>query len=286
MGMLTRRFEKPGKGVEKNEPEKRSFFKFFDIFFRKFWDFFKINIIFIAISLPVFVILYFVSGFVSNLFIGGMGLDINEVGAGNVVLADILFRLFLTFSFSILCGTGPATAGLYTILWNYSKERHAWVWSDFKDGMKDNLKQSIIVCIIDILTSFLIVVALLVYRRSDGMMSIMFYPMLWIAIMYFMMHLYIYPLMINYNISVMNIYRNALFFSLGKLPSTLGVLIILFAILFLPVYIGVRLYLIAIPIGLLLLFFIGFSFCGFIVNMNAEKKFRKYLKSDDSDTSN
>lgn len=54
MGLFSyNRYFKPGKGVEKDEPEKRSFFKFFELFFRKFWKYVEINLLQFLVLLPV-----------------------------------------------------------------------------------------------------------------------------------------------------------------------------------------------------------------------------------------
>jgi uncharacterized membrane protein YesL len=46
-------YNKSGKGIAKNEPEKRAFFKFWELFLRKFWKFFQINIIYVLFCLPI-----------------------------------------------------------------------------------------------------------------------------------------------------------------------------------------------------------------------------------------
>lgn len=51
------KYYKPGKGVEKDEPEKRSFFKFFELFGRKFWRYIEVNLIQFVVLLPVLMFL-------------------------------------------------------------------------------------------------------------------------------------------------------------------------------------------------------------------------------------
>lgn len=46
-------YEKEGPGIEKNAPKKKTFFVFFETFFRNFWKFVPINAVFCALSLPV-----------------------------------------------------------------------------------------------------------------------------------------------------------------------------------------------------------------------------------------
>lgn len=47
-------FTKEGPGIEKNGPEKKKFVVFFETFFRNFWKFIPINLLFIGICLPFF----------------------------------------------------------------------------------------------------------------------------------------------------------------------------------------------------------------------------------------
>ena len=42
-----------GPGVSKNAPKKKPFFRFWELFGNKFWDFFKINLIYFAFCIPI-----------------------------------------------------------------------------------------------------------------------------------------------------------------------------------------------------------------------------------------
>ncbi|MEG0570734.1 MAG: DUF624 domain-containing protein [Oscillospiraceae bacterium] len=46
-------YSKPGKGVNKDEPQKKRFFYFFELYFRKFWGLIKLNLLFVLTSLPI-----------------------------------------------------------------------------------------------------------------------------------------------------------------------------------------------------------------------------------------
>lgn len=46
-------YEKEGPGIEKNAPKKKTFLVFFETFFRNFWKFISINIVYNLISIPV-----------------------------------------------------------------------------------------------------------------------------------------------------------------------------------------------------------------------------------------
>ena len=44
---------KPGPGVSKDEPQKKAFFKFFELYGRKFWKLVIANLLYVLVSLPV-----------------------------------------------------------------------------------------------------------------------------------------------------------------------------------------------------------------------------------------
>lgn len=46
-------YEKEGPGIDKNAPKKKTFIVFFETFFRNFWKFISINLIYTLISLPI-----------------------------------------------------------------------------------------------------------------------------------------------------------------------------------------------------------------------------------------
>ncbi len=46
-------YEKEGPGIEKNAPKKKTFIVFFETFFRNFWKFIPINVIYCVLTLPV-----------------------------------------------------------------------------------------------------------------------------------------------------------------------------------------------------------------------------------------
>ncbi len=59
MGLFSyKSYYKPGKGVEKDAPEKNAFFRFFEIYGRKFWRFIQVNVIYLIVLLPILMTIY------------------------------------------------------------------------------------------------------------------------------------------------------------------------------------------------------------------------------------
>ena len=59
MGLFSyKSYYKPGKGVEKDAPQKNAFFHFFELYGRKFWRFIEVNFIFLLVMLPILLAVY------------------------------------------------------------------------------------------------------------------------------------------------------------------------------------------------------------------------------------
>ncbi|MGN1093332.1 MAG: DUF624 domain-containing protein, partial [Monoglobaceae bacterium] len=214
MGIFFRNYDKPGPGVDPDAPRKRSFFRFFDIFFRKLSHFSRANLLYSAALIPTYIIAFFVVSFIILNTVGEI-LGMQD-GAGFTVI--ILTVIFTNFYISVM-GAGPATAGMTYIMRNFAREEHAWIGSDFKDNVKSNFKQSIIVFVIDIVVTVVMFYAIYIYGQMSGAISYLKYFLYVISFIYMMMHMYIYPIMVTFKLSVKDIYRNSFIFALGKLPS-------------------------------------------------------------------
>lgn len=53
MGLFQKNYDKPGKGVSKNEPQKRGFFRFFELFIRHFWTMVSAEFWHLLLCLPL-----------------------------------------------------------------------------------------------------------------------------------------------------------------------------------------------------------------------------------------
>ena len=117
MGLFTRELGKPGKGIDANAPEKRSFFRFFDIFFRKFWHFVRLNILYVVMCIPTFIIIFVLSSLISNSFFDASGVidTLNSVGESMAAASEsgttaemytsrlvVFFDVLIRFGFSFL----------------------------------------------------------------------------------------------------------------------------------------------------------------------------------------
>ena len=117
-----------GKGVDKNQPEKKRFFLFFDLFFRKFWNICLVNLMFFVTLLP-FVILFFVS--VYNGFDLTNGFHLNDL---------VWIGVFLV----ALMPVGPGLCAMCQVLNNYALQRPVFLKDDFLETFKNSFRQGIL----------------------------------------------------------------------------------------------------------------------------------------------
>ncbi len=257
-------YKRSGAGVEKDAPPKPRIKVFFEVLFRKITQLMGLNLLFFLFNIPALVI----SFFVSLLFI-------REVVQGNLAV-DLTFRFILGASFMCipLITVGPAQAGLTYVLRNYSREEHAWVWWDFKEYALKNMKQGFAVSVIDLLvTSFAGIVinyylilnkdGNIFYTAATGFVVIAF-------ILYIMMHMYIYPMMVTFKLTVKELYKNALLFAVVRFIPNLGILALCALIVILAFGLN--------PIvGIILYIIILISLIGLITNFYVYPVLKKYM---------
>ena len=209
MGLFSS-YDKPGKGIDPDAPQKRSFFRFFDIYFRKFWHFGKTNLLYTAALIPTFIIIFFI-----------MMVPVTMLADGEAGVEILFAALIFTNLYIALWGAGPATAGVTYIMRTFAREEHAWLWSDFKDSFKCNFKQAIVVFVTDIMAAVVFYIAIVVYSNMPGIMGMLKYVMYLLVFIFTMMHLYIYPMMVTFELSLKDLYKNAVLFAFCKFPVNL-----------------------------------------------------------------
>ncbi|PYG87008.1 putative membrane protein YesL [Ruminiclostridium sufflavum DSM 19573] len=269
MGLLSPNYNKPGPGVDKDAPPKPRFFVFFEVFKRKFWNLMKVNLMFVLFNILALAAAYYVSAVLLQRIRldGGMG--------------DIVIRLFLAAILTLIpvVTTGPVQAGFTYVLRNYSREEHSFIWGDFKENLLRNFKQGMIIAIIDIFAMIVFSIALNVYSSMSGILPVLGATFIFISIIiFFMMHLYIYPMLVTVNLNIKNLYKNALIFSIMKfIPNFLMILlnlIIAFLAFYIP-FVGVVLYILILP-----------AFMGLMNNFYVNPLIKKYVAMPDEGNGN
>jgi uncharacterized membrane protein YesL len=160
---------------------------------------------------------------------------------------------------------GPAQAGFTYLLRNYAREEHAFVWWDFKDNALKNMKQSLAICVIDFIATIVMGITINFYSSymGNGIISAIASGLVILAfIIFLMMHIYIYPMLVTFKLTVKQLYKNAFVFAVIKFLPNLGILLLCAVLLFS----SIGFYPV---IGIILYIFITVSLIGFITNFYA-----------------
>ncbi len=262
-------YAKPGKGVSKDAPEKKRFFLFFELYFRKFWKLLLLNFMYAVITFP------FVSAFVIWVF-SAFGVDA-ALFADDMTMYLFTMTLFgLPYNLGYILVAlsalllGPATAAATYIWRQFARQEHSWVWGDFWERLRSNFKQGLAIGIVDILVwvSFVLYMSLKITGSSALAQYLLVFRYVAIIIfaVYTVMRFYIYLIMVTFDMSIIAILRNAWIF------SVLGVVRNLCTIFFSALVLAATLF---IPIPLMLT--LTYSLIGFITTFNAYPVVEKYM---------
>ena len=179
--------------------------------------------------------------------------------------------------------TGPCTAGVSYVVRNWARDEHAFIWSDFKDAVKENWKQGLAVSVITGFLPMLLYVGWQFYGQMAAKSMLMVVPqmlVLMIGVIWAICITYIYPLMVSYQLKFRDLLRNALLMGVARLPMSVGIRLLHC----LPVVIGFALCYLWHPIyGVMLLglyyILIGYTLSRFVTASYTNGVFDKYLNS-------
>lgn len=259
-------YNKPGPGVSKDEPQKAAPVRFFEIFLRKFWKFLQANLLFAipaAVAAVLVVLLYIVGPL-------QYGFQIGTVGIRSL---NLIFFCPLPFIF-----LSPFTAGLTFISRNFSREEHAFVWTDFIKAVKGNVKYFLINGVICYLVFVVMSFSLTYYYGMLNTGWFYYLPMaLCLAfVLLFLFAQYYLPVMfVTFELTFKQAYKNAFIFSaLG-----IGRNILLTALtigFFVGFWFMISNFLLIIVL-LLLFVFILFAFYNYLITFTVYPVIDKYL---------
>ncbi len=258
---LFQSYQKEGKGVDKNRRRPVRPLYFFELFFRKFWKLVQMNLVYIGLTIPIWILLamFLFSDTMMNNF------SLSYVGDFLYLLALV----FLVFSPVI----GPATAGMTYVLKSYATETPVFHFADFFEQFKKNFKQATLMTVINGL--FLLSFSFTLIHGDSSMvvgganLSVMRLPLLILLVLLIFVNYYAFSIMVMFQQKFMDIIRNSFIFALAKLPLNLLVLFLVCAIS----YVAFRYTFVGMIVTLLLLY----ALCAFIIVFSVYPTIEKYM---------
>ena len=229
MGLFSFNYAKAGPGVSKDAPKKKGVFLYFELLGRKFFKLCQATMLCTICSIPYFVLMTlffytFFGGYVTEIITGlfaGTDVAQTDVNMLSLLISSVISMLFLC-----LWGSGPASAGFAYITRCFTREEHAWIFSDFFKKFKENFKQSIILVVLDFVCVFFIFNAVIQYRsmyatQNSFVMLLLMYICIMTFIVYTFMHFHIYQIMVTFECKFIDLLKNSLLVALGKAPLNL-----------------------------------------------------------------
>ncbi len=206
-------FRTSGQDLTKEDAMKRSYF---GIFFRHFYDLFRLNLLYVACNLVFFIAIIWLSlPYVWNL---------------ENVLAQLMSEKMMLLPpepFIPFLFMGPFIAGLTYVLRNWSRQEHAFIVYDFFDQTKENWKQSLLLSILSTVFTYIFANAVLFYIKA-GLPSIIILPIAgFIGIMLISMSFYTYPMIVTFQMGLKDILVNAWIFAMAKLPQNIFYIVVI-----------------------------------------------------------
>ena len=184
----------------------------------------RLNLMYMVVWLPAMIVLMIAA--MSALTLLGEAATTEEMmqsfseTIGSVVMSTLLLLV------PCIAITGPCTAGVCYVTRNWARDEHAFIWSDFKDAVKENWKQGLAISVITGLLPLVVYVCWNFYSAMAAENPVMVIPQVltaMIGLIWMISVTYFYPLMVSYKLKMRELLRNGLLLAVARLPFSLGV---------------------------------------------------------------
>ena len=200
-------YSKPGRGIRRDEPKKKGAALFFELLFRKFWSYVKLNILYFITCIPAFV--YY------TVLLMWLLQDV-VASSGEFIWPVILLSASLAILILVFFAGSPCITGFHYVLRNFVREEHAWIPGDFFEHTKNNLKQGLAAFFIDVIFMTVVLVNLKLYIMllAQAAVSvptlILIGLFLFLLVVYACMHTFLWTMMVTFHLTLKQLYKNAL----------------------------------------------------------------------------
>ncbi|MBR1584565.1 MAG: DUF624 domain-containing protein [Clostridia bacterium] len=246
-------YGKSGKGdFRKEDLPKNRWQLFWEMLRVRLSSLCRLNLMTVAAWLPVIILIgYCVSTVFNAMVISGDYMNYVQTGdLGNLteeqvqniaasginmeqMMADVLYNMVFTaclWAIPCILITGPVKAGVAYVTRNWARDEHAFIWSDFKDAVKDNWKQALGISAITGVMPLVVYLAYQFYGQQARSSLIFMVPQMLVVmlgIVWALGCIFFYPLMVSYKMSFGQLVKNSLIMAVARLPQTVGIRLLL-----------------------------------------------------------
>ena len=274
-------YGKSGKGdFNKEDLPTNRWQLFWEMLRVRFSALIRLNLMYVVAWLPTMIVI----------MIGAMslltGLTTEDGQAVENVMELAQSILFSTLVLLIPCVTitGIVTPGVAYVTRNWSRDEHAFIWSDFKDAVKENWKQGLVLSLVTSLVPLIVYTCWNFYGSLASTQSaVMIVPqvlVLMLGVIWYLAVTYMHPLIVSYKLKMKDVLRNGVLLAIARLPMSVGIRLLHC----LPMVIGVCLAFFVSPMYCILGLFayyliIGFSLSRFVTASYTNAVFDRFINS-------
>ncbi len=274
-------YGKSGKGdFNKEDLPTNRWQLFWEMLRVRFSALIRLNLMYVVAWLPTMIVI----------MIGAMslltGLTTEDGQAVENVMELAQSILFSTLVLLIPCVTitGIVTPGVAYVTRNWSRDEHAFIWSDFKDAVKENWKQGLVISLMTSLVPIIVYTCWNFYGSLASTQSaVMIVPqvlVLMLGVIWYLAVTYMHPLIVSYKLKMKDVLRNGVLLAIARLPMSVGIRLLHC----LPMVIGVGLAFFVSPMYCILGLFayyliIGFSLSRFVTASYTNAVFDRFINS-------
>ena len=288
-------YGKEGPDITKDEPEKRAFFRFWEIAWNKRFKLIGINFMyFICNLLPTAIAAAGYMLAVSFYYTLSRGISVwKAIGESErpdqAMVMYYMGLAFVTIFMNIIpvFSAGPFRSGLTFVTRAFVRREPVFLWHDYITKTRSNLGLSIKAMLINgfigVWDMILIAFYLACSAKDSNMTGVMPNWLLFIsaAIAIFttalllMMSMYIYPMIVTFKLTLRQLYKNAVIFALIKWLPNLGIMLLTAAMVLLPLLLINGYF--AFIVSLLLYATIGQAFTAYLQTFFVYPTLKKYM---------
>ena len=217
-------YGKSGKGdyTPENLPQNR-WQLFWEMLRVRFSALIRLNLMYVICWLPAMIVVMIGAfSFLTSL----SGMVDGEVTMSLSELAASILQPTLLLLVPCIAITGPFTSGVCYVTRNWARDEHSFIWSDFKDAVKENWKQSIVISPITGIFPLVVYVCWNFYGSMAASNTFMVVPQVFtmmLGILWSLAVTYFYPLIVCYKLRMRDVLRNGLLLAVARLPMSIGV---------------------------------------------------------------
>ncbi len=262
MGLFSS-YKKEGKGIEKTELRPIRPLYFFQLFFRKFWKICQLNLLYVLLTIPIWLTLctFLLNDEVTyHLSIQLVGQLVSRIGLFMIIFSPVV---------------GPATAGMTHVLGCFATETPVFMYAEFFEQFKKNFKQATLWSVLNGLfvlsLSYTMAYAdspLLLFGNQSTMFDL-WVPLLVANTVFTCMTYYAYTMMVTFELKFKDILKNSFIFAIGRLPLSIFICALVCAFCYVAY--------LRISIGLMLTAVILYALCGFLAVFSVYPTIEKHM---------